>query len=200
MTYSLRKSDANGRTHLSPVYLLRRHHVAWDNLLLWLLAGGDHSTRCTITVLWATSTAAAKYDGNDDGQDDNRAYNSSAAPNTVWQTNSPTTILSDVTLVVGRTETRGRTTVAFAITAFLARSTLVVVRTGTRRPTTDAFAFIVFLPQPTLEVVRTGTRRETPDKCPITALLVRSTLDIWYYRIASSIQISSHTKNAVCRA
>ena len=69
--------------------------------------------------------------------------------------------------------------------------------------TTDAFAFIVFLPQPTLEVVRTGTRRETPDRCPITALLVRSTLDVWYYRIASSIQISSHTNNvnnAVCRA
>ena len=62
------------------------------------------------------------------------------------QTNSPTTILSDVTLVIGRTETRGRTTVAFAITAFLARSTLVVVRTGTRRSTTDAFAFIVFPP------------------------------------------------------
>ena len=143
-------------------------------MLLWLLAGYDHSTGCTTAVVRARTTAAG-YDGNDDSEEDSRAENSicnsCAAPTTVWGTNSPTTIPSSIKLVVGRTITRGRTSDAFAFTAFLSRSTLVVVRAGTRRRTTDAFAITVILATVTLVVVCAGTRRRTTDAFAFTALL-----------------------------
>ena len=130
-------------------------------MLLWLLAGDDHSTGCTRAVVRATSAAAAGYDENDDCKKNNRAGNSAcnrpAAPTTVRRTNSSTAILSTVTLVVGRTGTRRRTTTAFAITAFLARSTFVVVRAGTARRRTTAFAITAFLAPSTLVIVRTET-------------------------------------------
>ena len=141
------------------MYLLLRHVcVSWDQFVLWLFAGDDHSTGCMIEVVRATSTAAAGHDGNDDGEEDNcadGACNSSSAPTTVWGTNSPTTILSNVTLVVIRAGTRNRTTDAFAITALLASVALKVVGTGANWETTDAFVITALLFRPTLVVVRT---------------------------------------------
>ena len=152
----------------------------------------DCSTGCTIAVERATSAEAAGYDGNDDDEEDNRADNCAcnipAAPTTVCGTNSPTTILSTITLFVGRTGmARRRTTDAFAITAFLAPSTFVVARTGmARRRTTDAFAITAFHERSTFRVVRTGTRIRTD---AVTAFLVQSTFV--FGRAGTRRQISS---------
>ena len=144
-----------------------------------LSACDDCSTGCTIAVERATSAEAAGYDGNDDDEEDNRADNCAcnipAAPTTVCGTNSPTTILSTITVFVGRTGmARRRTTDAFTITAFLARSTFVVARAGmTRKRTTDAVAITAFLAPSTFVVARTGMARIRTDA--VTAFLVQST-------------------------
>ena len=151
----------------------------------------DCSTGCTIAVERATSAEAAGYDGNDDDEEDNRAdncaWNIPAAPTTVCGTNSPTTILSTITLFVGRTGmARRRTTDAFTITAFLARSTFVVARAGmTRRRTTDAFAITAFLAPSTFVVARTARIRTDA----VTAFLVQSTFV--FGRAGTRRQISS---------
>ena len=143
-----------------------------------LSACADCSTGCTIAVERATSAEAAGYDGNDDDEEDNRADNCAcnipAAPTTVCGTNSPTTILSTITLFVGRTGmARRRTTDAFAITAFLAPSTFVVARTGMARIRTDAVT--AFLVQSTFVFGRAGTRRQISSAFVLTALLAPST-------------------------